>query len=348
MKRWIGRIALGLACLLVLIVLVGAGYEAAGRRRAARDFPPAGKLVDIGGRRIQLDCRGTGSPTVVFEAGLDFSGSLSWSAVHDSIAQATRACAYSRAGIMWSDPTDGPQTAKTIVDDLHSTLHAAREQPPFVLVGHSIGGPYIMTYTKYFGSEVAGLVFVDAAHPDQVTRFKEVTSVTLHELMRQFRVGVALSRTGLVRAMAGSAGGMPNEPSVAARATAAYAPTSIGAMVKESDVLDATLAEAGTIRQLGDRPLFVLTAAAPKSADDLAAMKMTAAQGKRWTEIWVALQDDEASWSSRSQHQVLPDAHHYIQFERPDAVIRAVRSVVDSVRQQSVGAGTIAKRQGDS
>jgi len=213
MKRWIGRIALGLALLLVLIVLVGAGYEAAGRRRAAREFPPPGKLVDIGGRRIQLDCRGAGSPTVVFESGLDINGSLSWSAVHDSIAKTTRACAYSRAGIMWSDPSEGPQTAKTIAEDLHATLRAAREQPPFVMVGHSVGGPYIMTYTKYFGSEVAGLVFVDATHPDQVARFKEVTPVTLHESMRPYRVAAAFSRTGFVRAMAGSAGGMPNEPS---------------------------------------------------------------------------------------------------------------------------------------
>jgi hypothetical protein len=172
-----------------------------------------------------------------------------------------------------------------------------------------------------------------------VARFKEVTAVTLHQSMRAFRVAAALSRTGFVRAMAGSAGGMPNEPSAATRATAAYASTSLGAMVKEADVLDATLAEAGTFRQLGDRPLFVLTAAKPQSAQDLATMKMTAAQGKRWEEIWGALQDDEATWSSRSQHQVLSDASHYIQFERPDAVIQAIRSVVDSVRHRT-GAAT--------
>jgi len=111
-------------------------------------FPLQGKLVDIGGRRIQLDCRGTGSPIVIFESGLDINGSLSWSAVHDEIAKTTRACAYSRAGIMWSDPKDGPQNAKTIAEDLHAALAAAGEKPPFVLVGHSLGGPYIMTYTN--------------------------------------------------------------------------------------------------------------------------------------------------------------------------------------------------------
>ena len=344
MKRWIRRIALGLAFLLILALIIGAGYEITGRRRAAREFPAPGKLVDIGGRRIQLDCRGTGSPTVVFEAGLDMNGSLSWSTVHDSIAKTTRACAYSRAGIMWSDPHDRPLTGRTVAEDLHATLRAAEELAPFVLVGHSIGGPYIMIYTKYFGSDVAGLVFVDASHPDQVSRFKEVTPVTIHESMRVYKVAAALSRTGFVRAMSGSAGGAPNEPSAAARASAAYASTSLGTLVKESDALDATLAEAGTFRQLGDRPLFVLTAAAPKSSEDLAAMKMTAAQGKRWSEIWGTMQDEEAAWSSRSQHTVLPDASHYIQFDRPDAVIRAIQSVVDSVRHGSDRDRSTAKR----
>src|SRR5689334_25308998 len=97
------RIGLGVLAIIALALGVGSGYEAIGRSRAARDFPPPGKLVDIGGRRIQLDCRGTGTPTVVFEDGLDMGGSLSWFGVHDSIAKTTRACAYSRAGIMWSE-----------------------------------------------------------------------------------------------------------------------------------------------------------------------------------------------------------------------------------------------------
>jgi pimeloyl-ACP methyl ester carboxylesterase len=344
MKRWIRRIALGLVFLLILALIIGAGYEITGRRRAAREFPPPGKLVDIGGRRIQLDCRGTGSPTVVFEAGLDMNGSLSWSTVHDSIAKTTRACAYSRAGIMWSDPHDGPHTGRTVAEDLRATLRAVGERAPFVLVGHSIGGPYIMTYTKYFGADVAGLVFVDASHPDQVARFKEVTPASIHEAMRVYKVAAALSRTGFVRAMSGSAGGAPNEPTAAARASAAYASTSLGSMVKESDAFDTTLAEAGTFRRLGDRPLFVLTATAPQSPQDLAAMKMTAAQGKRWSEIWGAMQDEEATWSSRSQHTVLPDASHYIQFDRPDAVIHAIRSVVASVRHRGDRDSSAAKR----
>src|SRR5687767_8304741 len=123
--RWLGRIGLGLIGLIALAVVIGSIYEFVGRRRALREFPVAGKLVDIGGRQMQIDCRGTGSPIVVFEAGLDINGSLAWTSVHDSVARTTRACAYSRSGIMWSDPHAGPQNGTTVAADLHATLEKA-------------------------------------------------------------------------------------------------------------------------------------------------------------------------------------------------------------------------------
>ncbi|HJP85696.1 MAG TPA: alpha/beta hydrolase [Gemmatimonadaceae bacterium] len=331
MKKWLGRIGLALVGVVTLVILTGAGYEVAGRRNAAREFPPRGKLVDIGGRRIQIDCRGTGTPTVVFESGLDMSGSLSWYGVHDSIAKNTRACAYSRAGIMWSDPAPGAQSGKSIANDLHATLNKAGEQPPYVFVAHSLGGPYAMIYTKYFPSEVAGMVLVDASHPDQVERTRSLTSWTLDEGMAPARKAAPLARLGIVRKLT-AADSAPPQPAYAARATAAYIPTSLAGMLKEVDAFSATLAEAGTLRSLGDRPLFVLSATKPKPASDLADMRMTAAQGAEYQARWVQMHNEEASWSSRSQHQLVPESGHYIQFEKPAVVIAAVRSVIDSVR----------------
>ena len=332
MKKWIGRITLGLVAIVVLIAITGAAYEAVGRRSAAREFPVPGKLVDIGGRRIQLDSRGAGAPTVVFEAGLDMGGSLSWYGVHDSIAKTTRACAYSRAGIMWSDPVPGAQSGKGIAFDLHAALDKSGERPPYVLVAHSLGGPYAMIYTKYFGNDVAGLVFVDASHPDQVERRKDLTSWTLANATKSLRLPARVSRLGLVRKFAAS-DSAPPEPAYAVRGTAAYTSTSLAAYLKEIDAFDQTLAEAGTFRQLGDRPLFVLTATKPITAEDRASMNMTAAQATEYEARWVQLQNEEASWSTRSQHQLVSESGHYIQFEKPAVVIAAVRSVVDSVRK---------------
>jgi pimeloyl-ACP methyl ester carboxylesterase len=332
MKKWIIYSGAAIASTILLATIVGVVYEITSRSRAAREFPPQGKLVDIGGRRIQLDCRGTGSPTVIFESGLDINGSLSWSAVHDEIAKTTRACAYSRAGIMWSDPNDGPQNAKTIAEDLHATLVKAAEQGPFVLVGHSLGGPYIMTYTKYFGTDVAGLVFVDASHPDQVRRFKAVTSYTPSDMIMLIKAGVAFAWTGAVRMVPLATQGVPHQPPRAVQAMAAYAPTSLGSLLKEFESGDQTLAEAGTFRQLGNRPLYVLTSTAPLPPEVLTALKLTPEQGTQYQEIWKELHDEEAFWSSQSRHQLVADAGHYIQFDRPDTVIEAVKSVVNNVR----------------
>jgi pimeloyl-ACP methyl ester carboxylesterase len=332
MKKWIIYGSAVIVTLLVLATIVGVIFEMMSRSRAAREFPPQGKLVDIGGRRIQLDCRGTGSPTVIFESGLDINGSLSWSAVHDEVGKTTRACAYSRAGIMWSDPKDGAQNAKTIAEDLHAALVAAGEKPPFVLVGHSLGGPYIMTYTKYFGADVAGLVFVDASHPDQVQRFKAVTTYTPSSMIMLIKAGAAFAWTGAVRLVPLSSKGVPHQPPLAVRAMAAYAPTSLGPLLKEIESVDQTLAEAGTLRQLGNRPVSVLSSMAPLPEEALVALKLTPEQGRQYKEIWKEMHDEEASWSPNSRHQLVADAGHYIQFDRPDIVIDAVKSVVGKVR----------------
>ena len=333
MKQWIVYVCLGLFALVVLATIVGVAYEMFSRRHAAQAFPPPGKLVDIGGRRIQLDCRGTGSPTVIFESGLDMSGSLSWSAVHDEIAKTTRACAYSRAGIMWSDAHDAPQNGKSIAEDLHATLKKAGEKGPFVLVGHSLGGPYIMIYTKYFGAEVAGLVFVDASHPDQVRRFDAVAKISEPKLMQiRDKMGALLNWTGVVRVVADTYEKMPNLPDSVDLAVKAYTATSLGPMIKESEAFEQTLAEAGTFRQLGNRPLFVLTSTAPFPEKAIADLNITAEQAKQHQEIWKQMHEEQATWSSQSQHKLVPDAGHYIQFDRPDIVIEAVLSVVENVR----------------
>jgi hypothetical protein len=157
MKKLIIYGGVAFVSLILLVTFVGVFSAQVGKNHAARDYPPQGKLVDIGGRRIQLDCRGTGLPTVIFEAGLDINGSLSW-------------------------------------------------------------------------------------------------------------------------------------------------------------------------------PEYMLTSTSPLSQEVLASLKLTPEQGRQYLEIWKGLHDEESSWSSNNQHQLVPDVSHYIQFDRPYIVIEAVRSVVNDVR----------------
>lgn len=344
MLRRLKQIGICLMALLVLAVLTGSGWELWMRRQAAREHPAPGRLVELGGWRMQLDCRGTGSPTVVFENGLDPIGSLSWSAVHDPIARTTRACAYSRSGIMWSDSHQGARDAEAIASDLHLLLQRAGERPPFVLVAHSIGGPYVMAYTRLQGGEVAGLIFVDTSHPDQTERMPAVLSVEKKGSLQaaensersQLALGDWLAWTGAPRILAPSAmaQGIGGHMSPQAISTvAAFLPQSLHSVRQESEALRTSLAEGGKLRRLGDRPLIVLTADADASAVMHQALGIGQADSERLQALWRTLQDEEASWSTQGRHWLVRDAHHYIQLDRPDVVVRAVQVVIDAVRR---------------
>lgn len=330
--RWLKRIGLGVVVLVLLGVVFGAGFEALARHQAARDFPPPGRVVDIGaGRKMHIDCRGQDAPTVVLEAGLDTNGSLAWSAVHDKIAAVTRTCAYDRAGVMWSDSKPGPYDADGVAQDLHATLQAAGEKGPFVMVGHSLGGPYVMDFTRQYPADVAGVVFVDASHPDQLVRFKTIAPNMPSAAPASAMLLSKLTWLGWTRIPQPDPD-TPNIPRKAIAESRAYASTSLPAAMAEGANLQRTLAQAGRLRTLGDRPLVVLTAMKPYPPQILKALKMDSAGGARFQAEWKRLQDEEASWSSRSRHQLVPDATHYIQFDRPDVVIAAVNEVVAEVR----------------
>jgi pimeloyl-ACP methyl ester carboxylesterase len=331
--------AAGLLITVAAALLIGLGaiWEQVERQRAVHDFPAPGRLVDIGGRRIQIDCRGTGSPTVVFESGLDMNGSLSWTKVQGEVAQFTRACAYSRAGIIWSDDKGGPHDGVGVARDLHATLATAGESGPFVLVGHSLGGPYITIYTKLYGNEVAGLVYVDASHPDQQKRTEAVLGKPLKSTAMRTISGVAskLSWMGIVRLGASFSAGGANMPGETVEVSKTFASKSLGPMLAELDAIPSTLDEAGSFRKLGARPAVVLTHTMPISEALLKGTGLSKAEGERLDSARLELQNDMASWSSRSTHRVLDNADHYIQFDRPDVVVTAIREVVDGVRSDA-------------
>jgi pimeloyl-ACP methyl ester carboxylesterase len=118
-----------------------------------------GERVDLGGRSLYIDCRGTGSPTIVLEAGMG-DGVAGWSPVHDGMAATTRTCAYDRAGRGSSD-VRGRHTVADAADDLRRLLQLAGEPPPFIVIGHSLGEVYARVFADRQRAEVVGLALVD-------------------------------------------------------------------------------------------------------------------------------------------------------------------------------------------
>ena len=162
---WLGA---GLAALLGLL-LVGYMFEPGAEAADAKAYPPPGELVDIGGYRLHINCTGSGSPTVVIDAGWG-DWSTAWGFVQPEVAKTTRVCTYDRAGTGWSDAGPLPRDATQFAKELHTLLQNAHIPGPYVLAGHSLGGLPVRVFAGTYPAEVAGVVLIDSMTPQQFTQ----------------------------------------------------------------------------------------------------------------------------------------------------------------------------------
>jgi pimeloyl-ACP methyl ester carboxylesterase len=129
------------------------------------------KAFDVGGYKLFLECRGHGEPAVILEAGLGSSDEEAWTRIERPARRVTRVCEYDRAGLGRSGPRPGtsPAPVGRVARELHRLLGAAGVDPPYVYVGHSIGGIYALAYSAAYPDEVAGAVYIDSTDPRYAT-----------------------------------------------------------------------------------------------------------------------------------------------------------------------------------
>ena len=288
------------------------------------------------GRRMNLVCAGSGSPTVILESGSGW-GALSWRKVQAPLARITRTCAYDRAGLGFSDPAPGPRTSAAAVADLAALLKAAAVAPPYVLVGNSLGGMHVRLFADRHLDEVAGLVLVDPAVEHQQRRLEAVAPQMAKDrdaALSRLRGCVAtLEREAWLSPAARACAGEPdpglpasvNAAVLAERARPSYARTSLSEF---ENLMGASAAElAAARRSYGDLPLVVLTADHPALSP-----RLPPDQRARAAALWVRMHDELAALSSQGVNRVVPGSGHVIQATTPDAVVAAVAEVVVKAR----------------
>lgn len=128
---------------------------------------PMGRLVDIGGYKLHLNCSGKGNITVILISGTS-NFSFDWTLVQDKLPRTVRVCSYDRPGLAWSDPGPMPRSLVQDVYELHKLLNVAKINPPLILVGHSVGGIIARIYAKQYPNDIAGMVLVDATSENAI------------------------------------------------------------------------------------------------------------------------------------------------------------------------------------
>ncbi len=291
-----------LALVLLALSCTGCGGHSAAETRTVPGEP--GLQYDARGNFLYLLCAGRGSPTVILESGLG-GDDRDWSLVQPQVARTTRVCSYDRSGLAFSQVAPKRRTAREKVDDLHALLAAARIPSPYILVGHSYGGMLVRVYAAAYASDVVGLVLLDSAHPDQVSRSLAALPPRRHGeplALRQLRTGL---RTGL--ALTANSEGVD---------------------------LDASSDQTRAAGPIGDKPLIVVTAGERDWPPELAALPGIV---RRLDNAWFRMQDELAHLSPNTIHVIAVYSPHSVMsaLGQPDLVIRAIHAVVEAARSHT-------------
>jgi pimeloyl-ACP methyl ester carboxylesterase len=300
---------------VLLLAAFGGGYETIREALDKSAYAMPGQLIDVGGHKLHISCTGSGSPTVILEAGLGLPAAEMSGWIQPGVATVTRVCVYDRAGMGWSELAETPRDGVATATDLHTLLNRAEIDGPYVLAGHSSGGVYAQVFAAQYPDEVAGLVLLDSQPPDAIANLPGYAA-EYNGIRRLTPLFPSLARVGVGRLAYPSASGLPPEAWAEARALLSTARHNRG--YRDAAVgLKAALTQAQALTSLGDKPLIVVTAAEDAHAG------------------WLPLQEKMAGLSTNSVQRVIQDASHdsLIEDESDSAnAINAILDVVDAVR----------------
>ena len=309
-----GRTLRHFAAVIPCLFGIGCLYQAIATELDRQSYPPPGSVIDIDGIQIHMQTYGSGPVTVILETGLG-GMSAAWGWIQRETAKFARVVSYDRAGLGWSEIDTEPKTAHRAARRLHDLLCASQISPPYVLVGHSMGGLLMRVFTDNYADDVVGMVMLDACHPDQHLRS---TAIGQH-MQTGFRVLQAtplLTRLGYVR-LAGLFNGWteglpPRQAAEAGMFLSCY--RHLLTTREECQAWDQLCSEVRRTGGLGNLPLAVVTA------------------GKDVLPGQPELQGELAALSSDTMHLVVKGADHVTLVttrEHALTVAEVIRQVVE-------------------
>lgn len=310
-----------------------------------------GQLVRANNTHLNMYCMGRGAPAVIFDSGWG-DWAPAWAVVQPRVAKFTRACSYDRAGAGFSDAGPMPRTSVQIADELHSALHNAAIEGPYILVGSAFGGDPVRTFAIRYLPEVAGVVLVDAdasdAEPAAMQRDDHAGTANFLAKLRACRDAV---KTGAPLPVIPAT--HPGRPALTcekffyrglpeAMFSAQLNATLLHLVKTKVSMYDAFHSEMEQMewdedwlkqhrRSMGSRPIRVLTSGQHGIGTAGGVPVLTPQQLRDQHAIALA----QASWlglSSNARQVFVPHSSEYIQLDQPDAVVNAIRGVHDQAK----------------
>jgi len=327
------------------LIAAGCVYELIGAHFDRIRYASCGRLVKIGrGRRLYLLEKGSGGPTVLFEAGIAATN-LNWFHIQEIVSRFTGTASYDRGGLGWSSPCRTARTPANIAVELHDLLQTGGIKPPYILVGHSFGGLVMRRFALLHPDEVSGIVLVDPMRCEEWPPMNQPRQGAVDLGKRLTRFAIPFARIGFVRLaiasvlcrtgrisgqLAGTAGvggrhvlarvkeevgKMPREvwPIVAAHWSR---PGYYSGMYSHIDAIPATVREMQNAEPIHGIPVHVLTpgSASPLSDEDLDRI------------------------GDNVQQVIAPASAHWIHLDEPDLVISSIREMVMSASSEALTA----------
>lgn len=321
---WVMKIGLGLICLIAVLLLSGTAYQFISTKIDENAYPPPGKMIDVGGYRLHINCSGEGGPTVIFDAGAGCN-SMEWSLVQPAVSKFTSTCSYDRAGNGWSDESPLERTSENIVYELHTLLKNANVPAPYVLVGHSFGGINVLLYANKYPDEVAGVVLVDSSHEDFLDKMPKLPKPNYNMQLFLTYVGWTRIMQTYFSTYKKSLEIFPAEVQNAYPAKT-YTSMFIRTLLKEHASLDKSLKQLQlTGGKLGDKPLIVITAGKTFTAEEVG---MSEKQVEEIAKVWEVLQQDLVSKSTNSKQIIADYSGHIVTREQPEIIVEAISEII--------------------
>jgi pimeloyl-ACP methyl ester carboxylesterase len=294
--------------------------------------PVAGDFYSVEGRQMHIYCTGTGSPTVIMEAGASATW-LAWRRVQPELSQLTRVCSYDRAGHGWSEPRPGPRDAQTIARELHALLDQAGVQRPLVLAGHSAGGLYLREYARAFPAEVAGVVFIDSSSPQQVDElpgwrasYEQDKQARGRELLlEKLRVWSGWQR------LMGRCRVLPSDEAEVQGFVGQYnammcRPAYVGGEDNELIYFEETFKQAGRLTSFGNVPLLIISRDTDQRREGMTANSIAGQP------VWAREQETLKSLSPLSWSVIARGAGHSVHHDRLDLVVAEMTLLIRYLR----------------